>query len=301
MERITERAHSILDSGGKGSVAERLAALGKALQVVRESAYGGMIETSLDGEKGVLSDLLAARAGELLAGLRLRVEPERIEFLPGEGAELRVEVSNRGELPPGAWTVLLRAKREKAPAEQVTTDSDGIFRGRLELEAFPLGLSAAEARLDIARYGFSRRDRERLGAPVAEVAVQKRPIRAALAVKSSEDAGVAGLEESVRAAVGELELPLSLSGEGESAYTLEVAVTFRDLPKFSENAICFTKARASVTLLHEGSSVYSRELPEVKEGGIDYSQAHQRAFQKLMGQLRGDEELAAGMASSLGL
>jgi hypothetical protein len=301
MERITERVRTMLGTAQGGTVADSLAALGKALELVRGSAYVGMLDAELGGEKGMLSDLLEARAAELLSGLRIAVEPQRIEFQTGRSAEVRIRLSHTGSRNPGSWSVIISAKGGQEAREMITTGSDGEFSGRLKLEDFPLGLSTADLRPEIGRFGFTPDDRRRFRMPVAEVAVEKRPIKATLAVNSRGDGTVAGMRESIRAAVGELDLPISLAENQEGEYTLEVVVTFRDLPAYSEDAIRFTKVRATVSLLQEGDSVYSLELSEVKEGGIDYDQARQRAFQKLMKQLRGESALSAGIAESVGL
>jgi hypothetical protein len=301
MDRVISRAKSHLTPAGTGTLADEIAGIGKALELVRESAYRGLLETSLNGRQGMLSDLLETRAASLCAGLQLSIEPERMVIMPGEGARVNIRVNTQGGTAPGSWKVILSPKTRGGAEETVTTTENGGFSGQLELASFPLGESAGEARLDISRFGYTEGDLEQFRLPVTSFVVERRPIQAALEIRAKGAEQVGGLAESVRAAVDELDLPLSLSGEATGEYSLEVVVTFRDLPKLSENAICFTKARATVSLLKSGSSVYSRELAEVKDGGIDFRQAHERAFKKLMKAMREDRELERGMAEALGL
>lgn len=303
MERIGQRVRQVLRGAEEGSLAERLGALGKSLRIVRESAYFGMVRTTLAGEEGLLSDLIEARIAALLAGLRISMEPATIELTPVKTARVRISVQGEEGRFPGMWHLLLTPTAQGAApqAERVRTGKEGAFTGRLAFRAFPLGEHQGEAKVDLSEYGLDEEGSELFRSPAAAFTIVKDPIKARLVVRSSGGQGVDGLEESVRAAVDELELPLSLSEEGRGAYTLEVAITFRDLPAYSEEAIYFTKVRAAISLLHEGSSIYSSELQEVKDGGIDHAQARARAFRKLMGTLREHPGLEGDIAQAIGL
>ena len=85
-------------------------------------------------------------------------------------------------------------------------------------------------------------------------------------------------------------LPVKLTGSGEADFQIKVEIVARSAPP-NEFDIVIIFLKAFVSIGTNGNIISSYESPEVKEGGLDLTQAHTRSFAKLVEHLEDSTDL----------
>ena len=87
-------------------------------------------------------------------------------------------------------------------------------------------------------------------------------------------------------------------GGGKERFAIVFSMYFRNLPENSYG-VFLTKAKAAISLLKDGSNIYSYESKEYKEGGLDWDQAQERAVIKLFRDINADQEFISQIKDAI--
>jgi hypothetical protein len=135
--------------------------------------------------------------------------------------------------------------------------------------------------------------------PSRDIRIEVQRLTALLVTRTREDSGVPGIDESVKSLLTDrLPFDLTLDRTVPVDYTIEFSLQFRDAPE-NDFGLFMSFCKAYISLIKNGSTVYSLETEEFKDGGLDYNQAHQRAANALFRHLQEDRGFAARMSEVL--
>lgn len=269
---------------------ELLAALGKGWQIVAESPYQTTIGTNLAGEEGVLLDLLESNISKVFSRLSIDVKPEEISTEPGKLFPVTVQVKDSQGKTPGQFRVDFYVKEGNVKAAEMTTEKDGTFSGRISFTSLPVGKSRLYASLSMPYLGINPElFRKKVQAPEKELSVTMNQVSVVLKLVISGDAEIASLPDSVKALFSRKELALRLTPEEDpEKHAIVFTVYFRNLPE-NTHGLFITNAKASISLMKQGSTIFSYETKEYREVGLSWAQAQERASIKLFRDINSDE------------
>jgi len=112
---------------------------------------------------------------------------------------------------------------------------------------------------------------------------------------------LSGLNVTFLALLESKKLPLKLLPGGRNTpYEISLDWVVSDFPVLDDNGgIHFSKVSGVVSFKHYGLLVFSREFGPVKEGGLNYEQARERAAGKVMNLIREDHDLNSSVLEEL--
>ncbi len=268
---------------------EILSALGKGWLLVAESPYEGDIKTQLNGENGILIDMLENNVSKVFSRLTLQIEPETVITEPGKLETIKVKVTDREGRVPGQFKIDICSKADNKKITEITTDKEGNYSGKLGFPGLPVGKNGLYASLSMPYLGITPEGfRKTVSPPQKDFAVTVNQISVILKLVINGDADIESLPDSVRALFSRKELALRLSpgGSGEK-HTILFTMFFRNMPE-NAHGLFITNAKATISLLNEGSNIYSYETKEYKEVGLDWDQAQERAAIKMFKDINND-------------
>jgi hypothetical protein len=113
---------------------------------------------------------------------------------------------------------------------------------------------------------------------------------------------LSGLNVSFLSALNNKNLPLKLlPGGKKTPYEIRLDWIVSDYPQLDDSTgIFFSKVSGTVSFKQYGLLLYSKPYGPVKDGGLNYEQARERAAQKVLLQFSGDEDFNSGIIREMG-
>jgi hypothetical protein len=128
------------------------------------------------------------------------------------------------------------------------------------------------------------------------------PLLLALTVDAVAVPTLSVLDGAVHDWVASLNLPVRIVPPGQGDVDLVFSWTVSDFPRSDrlKNAPYITRVGAVITVAREGQEITAVETEGYKDGGLDWNQAHERAAQGALEEIRMDSRLSEEIASALG-
>ena len=300
---IEERVKSIITPVYEASDAtaiDKITALSKGWDIVAQSPYEGTINSFFRDESGLLIDLIEMNMGRITKDLELSVIPSEIKTEPGRFEDIDITVRDVKNGKTGQVKVGFYIKSDMKKVAEIVTESDGTYRGKIKFTGLPTGKNDILAAVAFDNYGI-KPDlmKSRLTAPEKEIKVQMDHISVLLKLLINGDFEIESLKDSVKTLFSRDEFAVKLSDGGKNErFTINFSMYFRNMPENSYG-LFLTRAKASVSLLKDGSNIYSYETKEYKEGGLDWDQAQERATIKLFKDINADNDFIMQMSNAI--
>ena len=152
-QRVTQMAESTLS--GTGTIAEKIAILWDGYNMIQESPFVGTIQSTVQGNTGALTDILAAEIGRLTASLTLSAEPADAVLEQGETPVFNLLVSSSLGIATGQLHCILFD--EGSEIASVVTDQNGYYNGQVDVSEMELGRRQLVWTVDFSRLGIDQR------------------------------------------------------------------------------------------------------------------------------------------------
>ena len=292
MAEIERRVKNLIEPvvGDSGRpLSEHLKVLGDGWSIVAESTYTGMIETELDGEKGMLIDLLEKKIAMTLGGLMLDFEQQEIVSEAGRPVRLNFRLASDLDFQIGQMQVDLTDRDGGRVLLSCTTRPDGSYSDSIDLSGLEIGKNYLTAALNTEVLGFSQ-EGLKLIPPKKDFLIDLQKIKAGLSINYSGDLddfeNATSTFGSVKAIMTDV-LPVEIVKGDAPSFTVDFNINYRNAPPNSYGfAIIYVKADISV--MRDGTNVYTYETEEFKGAGLDWPQANKKALDKLFEDLAYD-------------
>ncbi len=289
-DRVKSLINPVYDNSDSTAV-DKISSLSKSWNVVVESPYEGTIDSSFKGESGLLIDLIEMNMGRVTKDLEINILPSEITTEPGKYENIKVSVVNRNGEKPGQIKIGFYTKKDNIKCAEIITDQNGKYSGKIKFSSLPTGKSDVTAAIALDEFGLSPgMMKSSIIAPEKQLKIQMNHISVLLKLQVNGDFKIESLKDSVKTLFSRDEFAVKLSDGGNNErFSIVFSMYFRNLPENSYG-VFLTKAKASISLLKEGSNIYSYESKEYKEGGLDWDQAQERAVIKLFRDINADNE-----------
>jgi DNA-binding transcriptional ArsR family regulator len=282
-DRVKRMVESPLDDPTL-AVAEKVGILSRAIRMVVDSGFAGVVRTDIFERNGYLLDLLIEKRDTLIASLALEVMPGELLVSPRGTADIEVSVTAGDGSIPGTVRVSF-SEIDGDSVSEITTKADGRYSGIVDLSRLGFGRSVVTAGID----GYDSNERDMFSRPEIDIPVYRRPFTALLTVV---DTGGLSYESVYSSA---LDILSFLDSPGMKITTTaddhDLVVEFSPIFRLIQNTsyrMLVAYAGTRVSLLDGGDVLFSFKSGEFKEVGLDELQAKQRAFNKLVSTLRTD-------------
>ncbi|MDF1566410.1 MAG: LPP20 family lipoprotein [Spirochaetaceae bacterium] len=300
VSNLNLRATGILEPvlNGGMTLAEDLAALGRARNVLISSPWGLSIKDALFGGGGFLLDQVDGQISDRTGSLSISAaaEPARVKY----GTEIVLSGSVRAGSNQNLGAFPLVLSGADIRSSSFTTDALGGYTVTVSPEALEPGTVRFEIAPDLAAWSIPPE-----GFPVTRSAVEVAidPILLAVSVASGAAPDLSVLDGAVRDWISELPLPAEAVAPGEGDVDLEFNWTVFDFPRSDRlaNAPYITQVGAVLTVSRNNNVLLVREVEAFKDGGLDWNQAHQRSARGLLDKLAEDAQLIDDLVTALGL
>jgi len=291
-DRLSRRVAGLVEpalADESASVAVRLGALWKGRMLLLESPYAGLLEGSLDGNNGVLLDIVESRMKAYLESLHLEFRPEIVTAYPGRPAPVAATAKSTLALKPGEITIRL-SFGDDVPAIDVTTGADGVYEGVILIPLQETGSAKIDVRMELGSTGIDERMLPAgFSVPHTEALLVLKAVAARLEVAAPREMDATGIRKSLESIFSQ-GIPVELTASPDAEYEITVEVVAREAPQ-NAYGIIIAYVKAFVSVSKNGSILESYESPEVKEGGLTASQAYTRTLAKLIELLEGSPDL----------
>ena len=297
---LATRARGILKPVADGgmTLSAEAAALGRAREVLRSSPWGLSIRDEILGGSGFLVDSVDAAISERMGTLSIRIDAASPRIPYGTQAVLTGTVSSGTAREIGALPLVISGTAGMNAS--IATEPNGSFSVTLPTQNLSPGVVRFEISPDLSAW-----DIPTAGFPVSRGAVELavEPVLLALDVDSSAAADLADFDGAVGDWISGLGLPVRTVSPGRGEVALTFSWTVFDFPRSERfaNAPHMAEVGAVLTVSRGGEVVFTRNLDSVKDGGLDYDQAHERSARTFLDDLAGDGVLAADLTEALGL
>ena len=298
-DRVKSLINPVYESADSTSV-DKISSLAKSWNIVAESPYEGTIHSSFKDESGLLIDLIEMNMGRVTKDMELTVTPSEITTEPGKYENIKVSVKNRNGKNPGQIKIAFYSKKDNSKCAEIITDQNGQYSGKIRFSSLPTGKSDVTAAIALDEFGLSPdMMKSSIVTPEKQLKIQMNHISVLLTLKVNGDYRIESLKDSVKSLFSRDEFAVKLSDGGNNErFAVEFSMYFRNLPENSYG-VFLTKAKASISLLKEGSNIYSYESKEYKEGGLDWDQAQERAVIKLFRDINADNEFISQIKDAI--
>lgn len=297
------------------SAADSIALLSEAWTLVFESPWAGTMRVGPDEASGALIDRITGTLRRYVSSLSLQVPEGTVVTHVGEAPRFTTAVTNNLGQRSGRFRLEL-SRKDKAGGRSdgartdngrvsetgaeavVTTDGDGRYEGILDGVSFPPGLTTIVCRLGSASLGIPEQLKNMVLLPEQEIPVEVRQRSVRLVVESSGLEG--GEDPAVYGAVRSLfskKLPFQITDD--AATTIRVAIQYRQAPK-NDYDLIIMYVGCNFTVFKGERDLYSYQIDELKEGGLDTNQARSRAVKKLMETMEDNDRLFSEIEKAVG-
>ncbi len=299
---VLQRVKDLLDPvllDNNSPFATRIERLNRSYELITESSLGEKIIGQIGTESGNVSDIIRSSLNNHIGGLEVRMDTQQFSIEVGTpfAASGRLTSSSTGTIGNLQMSAVTKEGETITSAQ---TDQSGRFTLQMPegfTNAGELNLIVKPA-LNIAE-PFEN-EAVQAEVPNAELVVMVDRITAGLIVAVQNSQSGRTIVDEMRALFSEQELPFRfVSNEQPGGYNLKVTVFVEDYPRVIENAPLMARVWAVVSLEKGGKSFYSHESQAVKDGGITLEQAHSRALNKLLLQMRQDNRMFDKLRSAL--
>ena len=294
---MTLRANTALQAVGAGTAteAEEMAALGRTRQSLLESPWGPRVKDEVLGSGGFLLEAVEAAIGQRGAGLvvRIGVSPEQTTY----GQEVRIAGTVLSGAGRDLGTYPLIIDTADIEAIPLTTDPSGTYS--LTLNSRELGLNYQQITVtpDLASWSIPS-DRFAVTDATAELFIA--PIPVSFRITNNTGAGLEQYSGDVAEWFSDLGLPVSINPPGAVEMDVEFLWKIEDFPESDvTGGFRFSNVGADIIITRGAEVVAVRSLDFIKDGGLNYTQAQERAARTLVSRLGANERLAAEMRELL--
>ncbi len=300
--RVVGMVSTATDTGM--SAADSIALLSEAWGLVFESPWAGTMRVGPDETSGALIDRITGTLRRYVSSISLQVPEGPVVTQVEEVPRFMYMVANDLGLRSGRFRLELERKEKGGGRSDefrsvVTTDGDGRYEGSLDGASFPLGLSTLVCRISSTALGLPEQLKNMVILPEQEIPVEARQRAVRLVVESTGIEG--GTDPSVYGTVRSLfskKLPFQITDD--AATTIRVALQFRQAPK-NDYDLIIMYAGCNFTVFEGERNLYSYQIGEVKEGGLDTNQARSRGVKKLMEMMESDNRLFSEIENAVRL
>ena len=278
------------------TVASRLGTMWKGWSLLVESPYAGVIEAALEGERGVLIDLIERQMIRHIDSLSLRFTPSVISTSPGGSVNFEALARTSISILPGSVALTLSIPGSGFETE-IVTGEDGFYSGELVMDGIPPGKTRLQVGVNFSDVGLEiDRIPKRLFLPERDVAVEIRLLNVALGIELPEDSALQNVYATFESLLSR-ELPVKFVRAGDKDFQIDVTLQFRTAPK-NDYDIIIAYAKVFITVSRDGAALFSYESEEIKDGGLSNEQAQARSFEKLIESLETAPELSSSLSKA---
>ena len=303
-KRVRDLVEPLVNAPNK-TIVEKLTVLWKGWELVYNSPYAGLVDTTMFGEDGDLFDTIERKIVSYVNSLSLDVPISNISIEYGRPLKVEASVDTYfddkiGKIPIGFYL----NEDDDRPAITFNTDSSGNFDGEFALPGLELGKTAVFARINLAEFGIDEsRMVTQLIYPESSFLVDYQQIKVGLAVDITDPA-VRNADASAKDLFSERNLPfkVDVSG-GAQTYVIRFQIKFEDIKPLYENQPLISYCTTVVSIEKNGHSLFAFESDKNrgKAGGLTYEQAHNAGLEKSFEWLAKQDEFYEGMISVLDL
>ncbi len=298
-DRVKSIINPVYDNSESTSV-DKISSLSKSWNIVAESPYEGTINSSFKGESGLLIDLIEMNMGRITKDLEIDINPSEIKTEPGRYENIELIVKNKNSEKTGQLKIGFYNKKDMTKVAEVITDQEGRYKGKIKFTSLPTGKSDITASIALEEFGLSPdMMKSSIISPEKQLKVQMNHISVLLKLQVNGDYKIESLKDSVKSLFSRDEFAVKLSDGGNNErFSIVFSMYFRNMPENSYG-LFLTRAKASISLLKDGSNIYSYESKEYKEGGLDWDQAQERAVIKLFRDINADKEFISQIKDAI--
>lgn len=296
VSRIKEFLTPVLNDFDRPLVT-KLQELIKARNLILESPYAGMLKTTFLGEAGSFVDIIDSILKQHLDSIYLSVKPGALDVETGQGASFKVAIASNkssriGNMPLSFVT------DSGASIINSLSDQDGNFKSEIKSSELDMGKNYITLIIDGESIGFDKSLRF-LTFPEKEIIVDVQTVSIGLKVTTPDGIDLYGIDGTVKSLFSSRNLPFKI-GSVDSPYIV-FDIKISDFPKYLEGAPDMAQARAVISLIKKGKTIFSFESDQFKDGGLTPEQAHDRAVEKLIKGLETNQEYVKGIVEALSL
>jgi hypothetical protein len=290
--RVKNLVEPVLGNNNR-TVAEILQALLDGWTIVAESPYPGMIDTELMGERGALIDLLERQIALFIGSLTIDIVSEEISAEAGRPFPLVFNIDSALDYRPGQLQIDLKERDGSQTLMSSTTPVSGRYNESIDLSGLKTGKNYITAVLNTDVLGFKGKPIQ-LNPPKADFLIDVQKIKTRLGIDYTgnleEFENEAGIYGSIRALISEL-LPVEVISSGTSSFEIDFKIDYRNAPP-NDYGFTIIYAKANVSILRNGNSVFTYETAEAKGAGLNWPQANSKALEKMFEDMRNDSAFA---------
>ncbi len=295
---LTLRANTTLQPVAAGTMTEteEMAALGRARLALQASAWGPRVKDEVLSTGGFLMEAVDRAISERVAGLEivLAVEPALVEY--GDEVQVRGSVVSGSGRTTGSYPLLMFTP--DGESFLVTSNSAGNFR--ITLQSADLGLNSQSL---VVTPDLNTWEIPAKGFPVTETKTDLfvAPIPVTFTVNSDVTEDLINQNGAVNDWFSDLNLPVTVGTDSANSINIEFAWTVFDYPRYEKlpNAPYIAGVGAIITLRRGDTVISVHDLEEIKDGGLDFFQAHNRAADFLLAGTYQSLEIAESLLESL--
>ena len=274
-----------------------MGALSRSRQIMLSSPWGVKIHDSVFSNKGILLDQIDAEIDKRLSALSIQLGtvPESIQF--GDDIQLSGKLMSKDNGDIGPYPLMIEPLNS-API-YLTTDPDGKFSMTIPSTDFTnVKILRIKIIPDLLNWNMSND-----AFPVTETSteIDIKPLLISLTINKNSVSELKDLDGMVEDFITSLPVPIDLVQPDRSAIRIDYEWTIFNFPRIETmpNAPYITRVGAVFTFYHNDAILFAREVKPVKDGGLNWEQAHKRAADKLMKLMSNDQTLIAELANFL--
>lgn len=294
MEDLISRISEFLEpslSDTNRTLSSKIKDLIKAKQLIYESPYRGMLKTTLLDESGSLTDIIDTKISELLDTISLETSVDVLEMEVGQTASLSANVKSNSGIALGSIPLALVTNKDSIILSSYT-DNEGVFNSEVKTSSLSVGQNYVSLTFNRDELGMDNLFNS-LNLPEKTLIIDLQTLSIGLEVNIDRISG------AVKSIFSSKSMPFKF-GDVKSTY-LDVQIQISDYPRINDSAPYMSKAKAVISLVENGNVLYSYESKGYKDGGITIEQAHERATDKLLKNIKSDGEFVKGISESLSI
>lgn len=294
---LVQRVEGILGDLGDMTEAEALAALGRSYDILAESPWAFAVTSPVLGSSGALIDGVVSEIAARLGSLSFESEFDPPRTKPGVPGRLAGRVIPGGGRKAGAFPLNVRSST--GDTTSLTTDADGNFTVTVITDSLAPGTIRFVVEASLDALGIPG---ETYAVATTEPELTVEALLLALTVDTTAAPSLSVLEGAVRDWVASLDLPVRIVPAGRGDIDMVFSWTVSDFPRSDriKNAPYITRVGAVVSVARDGQEITAVETEGYKDGGLDWDQAHERAAQGALEEVRSDTRLMNEIAASFG-
>lgn len=280
-KRVKNLVEPVLGNNGR-TIAEILQVLVDGWSIVAESAYPGMIDSTLLGEQGKLIDLLERQIAMHIGALSIRIVNEEISAEAGRPVNLQFNVTSSKPNKAGQLQIDFLERNSDELLISCTTPSSGMYDDNIDLSGLTPGKNFVTAVLNTDILGFEGKPIQ-LNPPKSDFMIDLQKIKTGLALNYTGDIeeleNETGIYGTVKALLSDT-LPVKIESTGGHTFEIDFRLNYRNAPP-NDYGFTIIYIKANISIIRNGANVYTYETEEFKGAGLNWTQANQKGLDKL--------------------